>query len=118
MFPLYLALGMTPRQYWYGDPYLTVAYRKADELKRKRKNETLWMQGLYVYDAFSVTMANAFKKKGARPAEYPKKPYDVTEKSKEEKEAACKAEQDRIRQSLENMRLSWIQKEKEKAAIP
>jgi hypothetical protein len=32
---------MTPEQYWDGDSMLAKYYRKADELKRKRRNEEL-----------------------------------------------------------------------------
>ena len=104
---MYLSFGMTARQFWHGEPYLATAYRKADELKRKRQNETLWLQGMYVYEAFSVVMANAFKKKGATAAKYAERPYDIFPKTAAEKEAEKKAEQERIRAYFENMRLSW-----------
>lgn len=107
---------MTYDQYWRGDPYDAVLYRKADEYRRRRKNEELWLQGLYVYDAFTVVMANAFRKKGAKAAKYPEKPYDIFPKTKEEKEEEQKREQEKIRRSLENMRLAWIEKHKGKAA--
>lgn len=99
---------MSADEYWYGDPYLAAAYRRADELRRRRQNESLWLQGLYVYDAFSVCMANAFKKKGAKSGSYPEKPYDVARKTKQEKEAAAKAEQRKIKQYFEKMRKDWI----------
>lgn len=99
---------MTPRQFWQGDPWLAEDYRRADEITKRRQNETLWLQGLYVYDAFSAVMANAFRKKGARAVKYAEKPYDVGRKTPEEKEAAMKAEQERIRQRFEAMRKNWI----------
>ena len=101
-------MGMSADEYWYGDPYLAVGYRRADELRRRRQNESLWLQGLYIYDAFSVTMANAFKKKGAKSVSYPEKPYDVARKTKKEKEAAAKAEQRKIKKYFEKMRKDWI----------
>jgi hypothetical protein len=42
-FPYYLAIGMTPEQYWDGDPMLAKYYRKADEINRKRQNTDLWL---------------------------------------------------------------------------
>ena len=50
-FPYYLSIGMTPEQYWDGDPTLTKYYRKADEIKKERLNEELWLQGMYIYEA-------------------------------------------------------------------
>lgn len=105
---------MSADEYWYGDPYLAAAYRRADELRRRRENESLWLQGLYIYDAFSVTMANAFKKKGAKSVSYPDKPYDVARKTKKEKEAAAKAEQQKIRKHFEKMRRDWISRNGER----
>ena len=39
VFPFYLSIGMTPEQYWDGDPMLAHYYRKAEEMRQKRKNE-------------------------------------------------------------------------------
>lgn len=46
--PFYLSIGMTPEQYWDEDCTLVVAYRQAYELKRKERNNDLWLQGLYI----------------------------------------------------------------------
>lgn len=42
---------MTPEQYYNGDYELVKAYRESHEIEKKRKNELLWLQGLYVYRA-------------------------------------------------------------------
>ena len=67
-FPYYLSIGMTPDQYWDGDPALVKYYRKADELKWERKNQELWLQGMYFYEAIcdASPVLHAFAKKGTK----------------------------------------------------
>lgn len=83
-------MGMTPTQYWEESPYLAVAYRKAYRLKREAENEQAWLQGLYVFDAFAVCLANAFAKRGSKKQNYIEKPIDIyplTEREKKRREA-------------------------------
>ena len=82
-------MGMTYEQYWEQSPYLAIAYRKAYRLKLESRNEQAWLQGLYVFDAFAVCLANAFAKRGARAQKYIEKPIDIfplTEAQKKKKE--------------------------------
>lgn len=44
---------------------------KAHELRKKQKDEEMWMQGLYNYKAFSTVLAQAF---GDKRAKYPETP--------------------------------------------
>ena len=100
---------MTPEQFWFESPYLAIAYRKADELRRRRQNEAHWLQGMYIYEAFSVVMANAFKKNGASAAKYAEKPYRIFKLTPEEKEEEMRREQERSRAYFESLRQSWKQ---------
>ena len=83
---------MTYEQFWEGDPWLAKYYRQADELRVERKNQELWLQGLYVYDALCdvAPILQAMAKKGTKAQPYPEQPYSITEKQrrreKEEKE--------------------------------
>jgi len=72
---------MTYDQYWNDDCTLTKYYRKADEINRSRKNEELWLQGMYIYEALCDVspILHAFAKSGTRPQPYSKKPYAITE---------------------------------------
>lgn len=85
---------MTYDQYWNGDCYLPIYYRKAHEIKKKQKNEELWLQGAYIYDALCRVspILHAFAKNGTKPQPYPNKPYDLTEeeiqRTKEEQRKA------------------------------
>ena len=84
-------MGMTYEQYWELSPHLAVAYRQAYRLKREADNEQAWLQGLYVFDAFAVCLANAFSKRGAKKQTYIEKPIDIfplTEREKKRREAA------------------------------
>ena len=87
-FPYYLSIGMTPEQYWDGDPMLTKYYRKADELRRKRRNEELWLQGMYIYEALCDVspVLHAFAKRGTKPVPYSDHPYALTRNDRENEE--------------------------------
>ena len=73
---------MTPEQYWEGDCMLTKYYRKAEEIRNEKRNQELWLQGVYIYEALCDVspVLHAFAKKGTKPAPYPKQPYPLTEK--------------------------------------
>ena len=89
MFPYYLSIGMTSEQYWDGDCALVKYYRKADELRNEKRNQELWLQGMYIYEAICDVspILHAFAKKGAKPHPYPSKPYAISEKQiKQERE--------------------------------
>ena len=83
----YLAIGMSLDEYWCASPNLVKFYRNAHRLKAEKKNQELWLQGLYIYNAFSVVLANAFRKKGARTHSYLDKPLDIFGKPEEDSAA-------------------------------
>ena len=73
---------MTAEQYWDGDCTLAKAYRKAEELRTERRNQEMWLQGMYIYEAICDVspILQAFAKKGAKPHPYPERPYAITER--------------------------------------
>ena len=81
-FPFYLSIGMTPDQYWNGDPDWARPFRRADEMRTERKNQELWLQGMYFYEAIcdASPILHDFAKKGTKPYPYVDKPYPITEK--------------------------------------
>ena len=85
LFPHYLAIGMSEEQYWDKDSMLVVAYRKAEELRVNRRNQEMWLQGAYFYEALSRVspLLHAFAKKGTKPAPYLAEPFAITEKQAE-----------------------------------
>ena len=73
---------MTYEQYWESDCALVKYYRKAEELRNEQKNQELWLQGMYVYEALCDVspILHAFAKKGTKPTPYSQKPYSLTAK--------------------------------------
>lgn len=84
--PYYLSIGMTYELYWKGDCTLVKSFRKARKLKDEVKNEELWLQGMYFYEALCNTapVLNAFSK-ATKPIPYPSEPYCITKRELEEK---------------------------------
>ena len=87
-FPYYLSIGMTPEQYWDGDCTLVKYYRKAEEIRNEKRNQELWLQGMYFYEALCDVspVLHAFAKKGTKPIPYSSKPYAITRKQSERDE--------------------------------
>ena len=87
-FPYYLAIGMTEEQYWDKDCQLVVAFRKADEIRMNRKNQEMWLQGAYFYEALCRVspVLHAFAKKGVKPVPYLSEAYALNEKQAELRE--------------------------------
>ena len=81
-FPYYLSIGMSSEQYWEGDHWLVKYYKKADQLKKERRNEELWLQGMYIYEALCDVspVLNSFAKKGTKPRPYSALPYPISNK--------------------------------------
>ena len=90
LFQYYLAIGMTYDQYWNDNPTLVKYYRKAAELRKEMKNEELWLQGMYIYEALCDVspILHAYAKKGTKPQPYSEKPYAITNTQREQEEEA------------------------------
>lgn len=84
-----MSIGMTYDEFWNGDVALVRAYRKAQEIRDRRQNQTLWLQGMYIYEALCCVspVLHAFAKKGAKPTPYPNEPYPITEAEIQERKA-------------------------------
>ena len=85
--PYYLAIGMPYDLYWNGDCRLTECYRRAEEIKQRQRNQELWLQGMYIYEALCDVspILQAFAKKGTKPTPYTSEPYAITAKQVQEK---------------------------------
>lgn len=81
-----LSIGMSYDLYWYGDPYELNRFVKAEEIRQKKMNFQVWLQGYYVYQAIGslVPLLNPFSNEHkAKP--YLKEPIPLTEKEAEER---------------------------------
>lgn len=99
----YMAIGIPYEEFWHGDYCHFKYYVEADRLKRKKSNEKLWLQGMYVYEAFGVTLGNAF----GGNAKYTDKPYDVVEKTEREKEIEIEEAKKRVVANLNEIKRRW-----------
>lgn len=72
---------------------MCIAYRKADEMNRRRTNFNAWLQGAYVYEAISdlAPALKAFAK--GRAKEYRRDVIPILESEKKEQEERRKKEQ-------------------------
>lgn len=99
--PYFMAVGMTYEQYYDGDVWLCKYYRQADEIRKDRMNEKLWLQGLYIYDAL-IKVAPALRAmSSSKPDNYPNEPYPLTEKEQERRKE--RDEKNRFNQMIEKM---------------
>ena len=104
-FPHYLMYGMTEEQYWDRDVALAIAFRKKHELEKEKKNQELWMQGLYIYEALTCVspIFRAFSK-ATRPLPYPEEPHPLTVKKLKEVE---KAKEERETEQAKDRLMGW-----------
>lgn len=82
-----LSIGMPSKEYWYDDPLLINNYIRAEEIKQRKRNTEMWLQGYYVYQAVGglIHLANSFSKEHkAKP--YLNKPIPITEEEKAEEQ--------------------------------
>ena len=117
LFPYYLSIGMTYEQYWEGDCTLVKYYRKAEELRNDKRNQELWLQGMYIYEALCDVspVLHAFAKKGVKPNPYSTKPYPLNEKqSKRDEEEKQRKLAEKSRRFMEVMAASINKKFEEK----
>lgn len=90
---------MTYDEFWNQDVSLVKAYRKAQELRDKRKNQEAWLQGMYIYEALcdaSPLFRFTMKKGSIKPEPYVKEPYPITEsevREREERDARIREQQ-------------------------
>ena len=75
--PIYMSYGMSYDEFWYGEPYRAKFYLDSHKLKVKQKDEEMWIQGMYIYEALCKVspVLHAFSKKGTKPLPYAEKPY-------------------------------------------
>ena len=93
-----MSIGMTYDEFWNQDVRLVEVYRRAAELRDKRRNQELWLQGMYIYEALcdaSPLFRFSTKKGAIKPEPYVKEPYPITAsevRAREEREARAKEE--------------------------
>lgn len=85
---------MSYDEYWNSEGIIAKYYREANELKRRQRNQELWLQGAYIYEALCdvAPILQAFAKKGTKVQPYASEPYPLSEKEQRERELAKEKE--------------------------
>lgn len=92
---------MSNDEFWFGEPRLTKVYREAHEIRNEIRNQELWVQGRYNYQAFTAVIealaSGLSGSKGGQVSQYPTEPFPLTER-------AQRAELERNKQRT----LAWV----------
>lgn len=99
-----MAYGMTYEQFWYEDPWMVRAYAQAFLLKRKLDNENAWIQGAYFANALSAVIGSSF---GKKKINYIMKPFELFEKTEQEKAAEIREERQKVIEYLSNIKKAF-----------
>lgn len=75
--PNALATGVPYELFWKLNPRKLKPFKEAYILRKKDENMMLFIQGQYTQMALASTVGNMFKKRGMKPTEYPKEPFDI-----------------------------------------
>lgn len=81
--PVLMSMGMSYNEYWDGDNDAPKYYIKANEYEVRKKNEALWVQGRYFYDALCCAYP-LYSWSPQEPIEYLSTPYGVDKQTSEE----------------------------------
>lgn len=89
---------MTSQEFWYDEPMLIDSYYLYYKEKLKMDDYNQWKQGMYIHNAMSVVMYNAFKKKTDKTETYLKEP--LLSNAFKTKEQIAKEKEEKIRINL------------------
>ena len=79
-----MAIGISEGEFWKLNIRKLRPYLLAENIKRERESQMMWLMGVYNKRAFEVVLSNAFGKKGSKPLEYFKEPIRITPYTEEE----------------------------------
>lgn len=105
---------MSAGQFWEEDPWLAEAYRKANDLNRQRVSFEAWLQGVYIFEAVSTAIGNAFRKKGTPPHSYREEPIRLIPLTESEKAAKAEKERQRAIACIKKLAKKWEEALKKK----
>ena len=104
--PYCMMYGMTYEEFWFSNMNRFHDYWQKHEYEREKRNQELWLQGMYVWEAVASVLDSKHKIK------YPDKPYRLTEMTEAEKEAEAKKKVETMRQQLLEIKRRWDAKNK------
>ena len=101
--------GMSYDEYWHGNPWLVVPYRQSYLLSQRKRNEEMWLQGLYICNAVAVAIHNSLDNK---KIDYLKTPLDIYPKTYAEEQEEVRQERLKVVQQLSMLSAQFNNKKK------
>lgn len=102
--PQFLVMGMSADEFWNCDPRMYRAYREKDRIEKERKNELLWLSGIYIGRAISSCFSN-------EDEGYPTEPFDIGLREKKEETPAEEMTKEEIQRTPQFVAvLDWAYK--------
>lgn len=101
---------MTFDQFWNQDVELVKAYREADKIKRDLRNQDMWIQGAYIYEALldaAPVLRFSFGKEPPEPIPYRDEPLPLFE-SKAEKKKREERNKEKQMEKIANSMNAWM----------
>ena len=97
---------MTYDEFWNQSIDRFEAYWQANQFSIERRNQELWLQGLYIQEAVAAVLDTKHR------AKYPEKPHRITELTESEKEAEAKRKVEEFRAALTARYEKWQARQK------
>ena len=104
--PYFISWGMTWDEFWYSSIDRLEGYWQANQFSIERRNQELWLQGLYIRSAIASCL-------DGKKHKYPEKPMRITEMTEVEREAENKRKVAELRNALMEHKRRWDAKHKE-----
>ena len=115
---MYLAMGMTYREFWELDSSLVIDYRKAQQIKEEEKNNSAWLQGLYFLKALQSgvpVILNGIMKTKVDLPDFPNKPIPFgKDGKKKQEEDKMKLQVARMKAMAEQFNATFAKKQEKK----
>lgn len=97
--PYYISWGMTWNEFWFESLDRLHDYWQANQYGIERRNQEIWLQGLYIKAAVASALSNKSK--------YPPEPQRITEMTSAEKEEENKRKIEKLREVLNIHKEHW-----------
>ena len=116
---MYLAIGMTYEQFWEKESWLVKSYREAQKIRSRDVNYSAWLNGVYILQALQSgipVILNGIVKQPVTLPNYPEKPIDLDQKSKEEQEKKqIELQRAKMREMAETFNAAFMRRQEAKA---
>lgn len=99
--PYFMLYGMTWQEFWFESIERFHDYWQRYQFDIERRNQELWMQGLYIQDAVAAVLDTKHR------AKYPNKPHRITELTEAEKEEENRRKVETMREQLMDIKRRW-----------